>query len=62
MVSKLYAGREKDMDFVATAIRSGIVDANLIRERINKVSGQDAMRDTVQVRLVPAKIAGMTPT
>lgn len=39
------------MDFVATAIRSGIVDANLIRERINKVSGQDAMRDTVQARL-----------
>ncbi|UOG90815.1 MAG: hypothetical protein L3K52_11455 [Candidatus Thiothrix sulfatifontis] len=51
MTSKLYAGREKDMDFVATAIRSGIVDANLIRERINKVSGQDAMRDTVLIRL-----------
>ena len=51
MTSKLYAGREKDMGFVATAIRNGIVDANLIRERINKVSGQEAMRDTVQARL-----------
>lgn len=51
MVSKLFAGREKDIEFVATAIRCNIVDDALIKERINKVSGHDTMRDAVLGRL-----------
>lgn len=37
MVSKLYAGREKDIDFVSVAIDVGIVDIDLIRSRIMMV-------------------------
>lgn len=50
MVSKLYAGREKDLAFVATAIRSGLVDADVIRERIGMVADQQDRHETVQAR------------
>jgi hypothetical protein len=51
MVSKLYAGREKDTEFVKAAIGSTLVDAKVIRLRIREVTGQDALYDIVQARL-----------
>jgi hypothetical protein len=51
MVSKLYAGREKDIDFVSVAINVDIVDVNLIRSRIMMVSNNDYKRQVVIDRL-----------
>ncbi len=51
MVSKLYAGREKDIDFVSVAIDADIVDIDLIRSRITMVSNNDNMREIVINRL-----------
>ena len=51
IVSKLYAGREKDIDFVSVAINVDIVDVNLIRSRIMMVSNHDHIRQVVIERL-----------
>jgi len=37
-VSKLFAGREKDLEFVASLLRHGMVNGRLIRERICTVN------------------------
>ena len=51
IVSKLYAGREKDIVFVSEAIRVDIVDVNVIRSRIMMVSKNDHIRQVVIDRL-----------
>jgi hypothetical protein len=43
-VSKLAAGRPKDLDFVAVLLREGIVTTDLVRERIEDVPGFAAER------------------
>jgi hypothetical protein len=35
-VAKLFAGREKDYDFVGTALREGLVDAGTVLERMER--------------------------
>ncbi len=51
MVSKLYAGREKDIDFVSAAIDADLVDIDLIRSRIMRVSSEEKLREIVKARL-----------
>jgi hypothetical protein len=51
MVSKLYAGREKDIDFVFAAIEANIVDIELIRSRIKMVPNDDNQQEIVMARL-----------
>jgi hypothetical protein len=36
-ISKLIAGREKDLDFLCSLIRHGLVDAQVLKERLNTV-------------------------
>jgi len=51
MVSKLYAGREKDIDFVSVAIDANIVDIDLIRSRITGIPNDDRQHEIVMARL-----------
>jgi hypothetical protein len=41
-VAKLFAGREKDHDFVRTALREGLVDAGTVLERMERTDLADA--------------------
>jgi hypothetical protein len=43
MVSKLFAGREKDIAFIKEALEHGLVDAALVQARLALVSGQPAV-------------------
>ena len=43
-VSKLAAGRPKDLDFVTVLLREGIITADRVRERIEDVPGLAAER------------------
>lgn len=51
VISKLVAGREKDMDFGRTAARHGLVDAQNLRARLAETTLAPALRDAVLVRI-----------
>jgi len=51
MVSKLYAGRDKDIDFVAAAVKANIVDVELIYLRIRLVKNNDDILEIAMNRL-----------
>ena len=50
-VSKLVAGREKDLDFVRVLVRERMVDPALLEERITMLSDVGGVRDFVRSRL-----------
>ena len=50
-VSKLVAGREKDLDFVRVLLRERMVDAALLERRITMLSDVGGVQDLVRSRL-----------
>ena len=50
-VSKLVAGREKDLDFVCVLVRERMVDPAVLQERVTMLSDAGAVRDLVRSRL-----------
>jgi hypothetical protein len=50
-VSKLVAGREKDLDFVRVLVRERMVDPALLEERVTMLSDVGGVRDFVRSRL-----------
>ena len=50
-VSKLVAGRSKDVDFVAALLRHRLVDPDLLRERLSRTPLDDAQRRLCGQRL-----------
>ncbi len=56
VVSKLVAGREKDLEFARALLASGHVEAGLLHERAGAIARPPAVRDRVQAlirRLAP---------
>lgn len=51
MVSKLVAGREKDLAFCQVALRHGLVRATVLRERIAMTKISDEMRKLLKGRV-----------
>jgi len=50
-VSKLVAGREKDLDFVHVLLRARMVDPVLLGQRVTMLSDNGGVRDIVRSRL-----------
>ena len=50
-VSKLLAGREKDLDFVHVLVRARMVDPALLEQRVTMLSDVGGVRDLVRSRL-----------
>lgn len=50
-ISKLVAGREKDLDFCEVAARHGMVDAGLAQERLAGTRLESELRPLVEARL-----------
>jgi hypothetical protein len=50
-VSKLVAGREKDLDFVRVLVREQMVDPALLEDRVRLVIGAQAVKDLASRRL-----------
>jgi hypothetical protein len=50
-ISKLIAGREKDMAFVGTLIRHRLVDLNVLKQRLQTVSIDDERKEAAAMRL-----------
>jgi hypothetical protein len=50
-VSKLVAGREKDLDFVRVLVRERMVDSTILQERVTMLSDVGGVRDLVRSRL-----------
>ena len=48
MISKLYAGRKKDMEFFKAAVNSGLLSIETLRERLNKTSMLDERRNIIE--------------
>lgn len=51
LISKLVAGREKDLAFAAEAIRHGLARADVLRERLAATELPDAVRSLVEGRI-----------
>jgi hypothetical protein len=51
VVAKLAAGRDRDVEYARAAIHAGIVDADLLRERVTMLDTNDEHRDHVSVLL-----------
>jgi len=54
--SKLVAGREKDRVFVATLLREGLVDGEVLLERVEELPADSELRDSIS-RWIRATIA-----
>jgi hypothetical protein len=50
-VSKLVAGREKDMDFVHALAQHKLIDIELLRTRLSRTTLDDAMRTLCSARI-----------
>jgi hypothetical protein len=50
-VSKLVAGREKDLDFVRVLVRERMVDPTVLQERVTMLSDPGGVRDLARARL-----------
>lgn len=48
MVSKLYAGRPKDMEFFKAAVNLGLLSKEILRERLAKTAMSDERRNIVE--------------
>jgi hypothetical protein len=51
LISKYIAGRDKDLDFTAEAVRHGMTDADILRERLAHTSVDPALRALVEGRI-----------
>lgn len=51
VISKLVAGREKDLEFCAAAARAGLVSPELLRERLRATPVDDEKRALVEARI-----------
>ena len=56
LVSKLVAGREKDITFARVAIARGLVDVEILRQRIALTELSDPLRAAVESRLTTAEL------
>lgn len=54
-VSKLVAGREKDIEFIAGLLRYGLADEQIIRERLTQTQIDDRLVKACEARLEKAK-------
>jgi hypothetical protein len=52
VISKLVAGREKDLEFCAAAARAGLVSSELLQERLAATALDDARRALAESRIV----------
>ena len=50
-VSKLVAGREKDLDFVCVLVRERMVDPAVLQERVTMLSDVGGVRDLARSRV-----------
>ena len=50
-VSKLVAGRDKDLDFVRVLVRERLVDPTVLRERVTMLSDPGGVEDLARSRL-----------
>jgi hypothetical protein len=50
-VSKLVAGRDKDLDFVRVLVRERMVDPTVLRERVTMLSDPGGVEDLARSRL-----------
>jgi len=48
VIAKLYAGREKDLEFAIALIRENLVDTRLLVERAGMLSEPEAVRERVR--------------
>ena len=48
MISKLYAGREKDIEFFKAAVNSNLLSMEILSERLNKTSMSDERRNKIE--------------
>lgn len=48
IISKLYAGRPKDIDFFKAAVNSGLLSKEILNQRLNKTSMSDERRSIIQ--------------
>lgn len=53
VVSKLVAGREKDLDFATALIAASLVDTNTLNERAGLLPGPGAVRKRVEAAIGP---------
>lgn len=51
VISKLFAGRDKDRRFIIAASRHGMVAASTLRERLARTSGQPELHEAVARRI-----------
>ncbi len=51
MVSKLYAGRDKDIEFISVALKTGIVDPKRIQSLIMTTPIENTMKEIALARL-----------
>lgn len=51
LISKLVAGREKDLDFAAEAVRHGLADPDVLKQRLEQTRLDDAVRILVEGRI-----------
>jgi hypothetical protein len=54
VLSKLVAGREKDKSFARTAVQHGLVEAPLLRARLQETQLDERLRSAVAVRITRA--------
>jgi hypothetical protein len=50
-VSKLVAGRERDLDFVAVLLREGMVSSALLRDRAAEITVSEQVEQAVHARI-----------
>jgi hypothetical protein len=52
VLSKLVAGRDKDREFAAAAVRAGMIDASELRRRLAQLDVDERLREAVSARIV----------
>jgi len=57
-VSKLVAGRERDLDFVRVLVRERMLDPDLLRQRVMMLTASEDVKQAVGARLLRLEAAG----
>ena len=51
IISKLYAGREKDIEFFGAAVRLNMISREILKERLNLTHMTDEHRNLIEQRI-----------
>jgi SOS response regulatory protein OraA/RecX len=51
IVSKYVAGRERDLEFASEAIKQGLVQKGVLRERISMLQVEKSIKDRILKRI-----------